>query len=54
MQEVDRFIGDPIHKTVFLSNSSGPTAAEHMLQWLWLSGAVEGVPNDSVDKIKDS
>lgn len=54
LQKVDRFIGNPIHKTVFLSNSSGPTAAEHMLQWLWLSGALERVSNDSVNKIEDS
>ena len=54
LQEVDRFIGNPIHKTVFLSNASGPTPAEHMLQGLWLSWTIERIPHDGVDKIKDS
>jgi hypothetical protein len=53
LQKVDRFLGDPIHKAVFLSNASGPTAAEHMLQWLWLSGALERASNDSVNKLQD-
>jgi hypothetical protein len=54
LQKIDRLIGKPIHKTVFLRYASRPTSAEHMLQWLRLSRAFERVPHDSVDKIENS
>jgi hypothetical protein len=30
LEEIDCFVGDAVHQTVFLSDSPGPTAAEHM------------------------
>ena len=53
LQEIDCFIGDPIHQTVFLSDSSRPTAAEHVFQWLGLSGTFERISHDRVNKVED-
>lgn len=54
LQEIDGFIGDAVHNTVFLSKSSGPTTAQQVLQWLGLSETCKRVPNGGIDKIEDS
>lgn len=53
LQQVDRFITDPIDEPMFLGNPSGPTAAEDMLQRLGLSDARERIAKDSIDKVQD-
>src|SRR5579883_3087490 len=53
LQEIDCFIGDPVDQAMFLSDSSGVTAAEHISQWLGLSGTYERVSHDRVHEVED-
>ena len=53
LEEIDRLIGNAVHQTVFLSDSPGPTTAEHIFQRFGLSGAFERFPHDSINEIED-
>jgi hypothetical protein len=53
LQEINCFIGDPINQSVFLSDTSGPTAAEHIFQWLGFSRAFERISHDCINKVED-
>jgi len=53
LEEID-LIGDAVDEAVVLSDSPGPTAAEHVFQRFGFSEAFERVPHDRVHQIKDS
>ena len=54
LQEIDCGIGDAVDQAMLLSDSPGPTAAQHIFQRFGFSWAFEGVPHDRVNEIKDS
>lgn len=54
LEEIDCFIGDAVYEAVLLSDSPGPTAAEHVFQRFGFSEAFERVPHDRINQVKDS
>jgi hypothetical protein len=54
LEEIDCFIGNAAYEAVLLSDSPGPTAAEHVFQRFGFSEALERFPHDRINQIKDS
>ncbi len=54
LKEIDCFIGHAVYEAMLLSDPSGPTTAEDVFQRFGFSEALEWIPHDGINQIKDS
>jgi len=53
LQEIDCFVADAIHQSVFLCNTARPAPGEHKLERFGFAGAIERVSHDCLNQIED-
>jgi len=54
LEEIDGFIRDPVHQSVFLADTTRPAACQHISKRLRLSEPLEWIPHHRLDEIQHS
>src|SRR5690242_2354250 len=54
LEEINGFLGDTVHQSVFLADTTRPAAGQHISERLGLSQSLEWIPHDCLDQIQHS
>jgi hypothetical protein len=54
LEEINSFIRDTIHQSVFLADTTGPAAGQHISERLRLSQSLEWISHHCLDQIQHS